>query len=296
MSATVAPTVGPIPEASGPPALPEKAEWCGHGWRVIAQNNSPMASQSELADIGSQTGLQSTPEAVFKDHTLLFAHESGVHIRVDAAEVLRGCLLHEERPDLAPSSMAPPKVEVKQAAAWKKEAEARKPTDEAAGYVVQDIDWTYDWTWTTRWWGCPEIDGKPLTAEVDDDGELPMDLLTAKDDILWYQEFRLYWDDLGDSGDVEYVVRARVMPRFFFVLARMSLRVDDVIIRQVDTRWLHIFDSNEIVREWSWRELPTDSARKRINSASVAHDVLGPNLLEPRDTARRTFHRFRISS
>ncbi len=28
-------------------------------------------------------------------------------------------------------------VQVKQAATWKKEAEARKPTDEAAGYVVQ---------------------------------------------------------------------------------------------------------------------------------------------------------------
>ena len=86
----------------------------------------------------------------------------------------------------------------------------------------------------------------------------------------------------------------QVMPGFFFVLARMSLRVDDVIIRQapsylllqllpysdnlksvwlvvddnfihfhfmvisesssrrfsqVDTRWLHVFGTNELVRE-----------------------------------------------
>jgi len=155
--------------------------------------------------------------------------------------------------------------------------------------AMQEVESGYDWTFSTRWWGCPTFYGVALKGVEDPDGELPMHLLSAKDEILWYQGLQHYEDDLGDEGGVTYTVRARIMPSFFFVLGRLDLRVCNVIIRQVDTRWLHVFGSKELLREWSWRELTPSELRPRLQQP---WQDLGPALLRPTDTKCRYFHRF----
>ena len=146
------------------------------------------------------------------------------------------------------------------------------------------IPYAYEWTYSTRWWGCPTLHGVALEGVEDPKGELPVEVLEAQGTVLWHHELEQYADDLEDKGGVAYSIRARVMPGHFLVLARMSLQIRGVISRQVDTRWCHVFGSSELLREWSWRErTPAELDRRRQYPAQKS----GPELLRPADTQRR---------
>jgi len=225
-----------------------------------------------------------TPDAVFLSSKLGFLHKSGLSLHFNPEDVIRGCMFDASDPELAPLEAMPPRVKVQHAERWNAWRKLKFNVN-----TVGEVDWRNDWTFSTRWWGCPTFHGVALKGVEDPDGELPMHLLSAKDEILWYQGLEQYSDDLGDEGDVTYTIRARIMPSFFFVLARLDLRVCNVIIRQVDTRWLHVFGSKELLREWSWRELTPDELRPRLQQP---WQDLGPALLRPTDTKSRYFHRF----
>lgn len=221
-----------------------------------------------------------TPDAVFLERKLSFVHEaSGLALHFDPEDAVRGCVFDAAGDDLAPKDMMPPHVQSQYAERWR-----------SINLIKKEIDWAYDWTYSTRWWGCPVLDGVELEGVEDPDGALPMALLVARDEILWYEELEQYYDDLHDEGTVAFTVRARVMPGFFFVLARLELRVLNVVARQIDTRWLHVYGSGELVREWSWRERPMSELRRRARPG----EAVGPELLVPMDTQRRAFHRFRM--
>lgn len=68
-------------------------------------------------------------------------------------------------------------------------------------------------------------------------------MLRVQDDILFYDDVTLYQDDLEDCGEVTLSVKTRVMPRCWFVLQRMYLRIDKGTIRVRDTRMFHDFSS-----------------------------------------------------
>lgn len=72
--------------------------------------------------------------------------------------------------------------------------------------------------------------------------------------ILFASQVILFEDELDDNGIASYKVRIRVMPNFFFILARFFLRVDGVLVRINDTRYFHRFGTNLIVRESVMRE------------------------------------------
>lgn len=58
------------------------------------------------------------------------------------------------------------------------------------------------------------------------------------------------------------VAMQRVMPRYFFCLLRLWIRVDDVLFRIVDTRFYHEYGTNEIIREWSSKEAPWEKVEQ----------------------------------
>jgi type 2A phosphatase activator TIP41 len=58
------------------------------------------------------------------------------------------------------------------------------------------------------------------------------------------------------------------MPHSLFVLARLFLRVDNVLFRMFDVRMYHAFGSGEIIREVSGMEAEYDDVR------AVRHSVL----------------------
>ncbi|CAD8049878.1 unnamed protein product [Paramecium sonneborni] len=84
--------------------------------------------------------------------------------------------------------------------------------------------------------------------------EIPLNNLTQENPIKWASYITLYEDELGDNGLVTCEFRFRVMGDCFFGLIRNYLRVDDVLIRILDTRIYHQFGWDYILRDFTHRE------------------------------------------
>ncbi|KAG6330918.1 hypothetical protein ID866_8168, partial [Astraeus odoratus] len=132
----------------------------------------------------------------------------------------------------------------------------------------------------------PDIDIEPSgdlssgswrDAEPENDTHgIPLAELTRPDPILFYAEIPLYEDELHDNGSSNLLVRIRVMPTCFFILARFTLRVDNVLFRIHDTRIYHSFSSGPplVVRQVSGWEATYDRVkRERTQQLPRRHDL-----------------------
>ncbi|KAF4674104.1 hypothetical protein FOL46_005808 [Perkinsus olseni] len=136
-----------------------------------------------------------------------------------------------------------------------------------------------DWTYTTAYAGT--FNGPWAVEEIDDPaGCLPLGQLTDRSlPILWFSQVCLWEDELADNGSSKYIIRLRVMPGFWYVLASFLLRVDGVLVRLVETRLFHRFGTKEVIRNWTWRERRLDgpgAAPSRVKvEAAVAQGLVG---------------------
>lgn len=99
--------------------------------------------------------------------------------------------------------------------------------------------------------------GDPLLSTVRSapTSGIEYDLLRVNDvPILFYDEIILYQDDLEDCGEVVFEAKLRVMPHCWFLLSRMFLRVDGVLLRIRDNRFFHRFGTDEVHLEVAWKE------------------------------------------
>jgi hypothetical protein len=85
--------------------------------------------------------------------------------------------------------------------------------------------------------------------------------------ILMFDENQLYEDDLHDNGVVSFTIKTRVMPTCIYVLARLWLRVDGVVLRVKETRLMvellllsttTATTRNNVYRSVVWRECAWD--------------------------------------
>ena len=146
----------------------------------------------------------------------------------------------------------------------------------AAIAAIENTTFHYDWTYSTPFVGSIATTGRTSSKSSNDgrsqeissnDGPrsdgwcslersgMDMSLLTDQSvPILYYDQVDLYEDDLHDNGFIEYGVKVRVMPQCIYVLARLFLRVDNVLVRVRDARWLVDFQKQCIFRDVTWRE------------------------------------------
>jgi len=174
-----------------------------------------------------------------------------------------------------------PSVQVKVAAAWKSLVERM-----GMKQIETIYDWTYTTTYNGEFKYIPPESTKILSERVDGKIEkvetkvpqlhpaahklmlahpkpqpqthakfepttqkIDYELLMRRDPILYSQEIVLYEDELHDNGVSKLYVKLRVMPYCFFVLMRLWVRVDYVVIRMKDYRFFHRFDSHHVLRE-----------------------------------------------
>lgn len=171
---------------------------------------------------------------------------------------------------------------------------------------VKELEVTSDWTCSSPYWGAvyraDASGGRELLegAEEETDRELPMDLLRRRDEIHWYNEVLFWEDELDDNGICRMIARVRVMPSFWFVLLLCELRVDGVMIREVGTRFFCEFGSDQVLREWTWKEASYDSLRDRgvdlKDNPHISQSSIGVALLSPQDTQRRLRHLLPLSA
>ncbi|KAH0480454.1 MAG: uncharacterized protein KVP18_001036 [Porospora cf. gigantea A] len=154
---------------------------------------------------------------------------------------------------------------------WKQQAEK---TGAKQGIEFHKIQPKLDWTATSLF--LPNV---AHTTQTEAESALPLPLLADTSlPILFYKMIPLYFDDLGDSGIVDLHCRVRVMPTFWFLLVRLVVRVDEVLIRCIDHRFFHEFGKKYISSETSlfeaaWSKLRSPLTHDALN-ASHGADLL----------------------
>lgn len=83
---------------------------------------------------------------------------------------------------------------------------------------------------------------------------IPFQKLGPENTVLKYWETHLYDDELNDNGLSQGTFRLRVMKDCWFGLLRSYLRIDNVLVRIVDTRIFYEFGKNYIIRNFSVKE------------------------------------------
>nr|CAG4640941.1 EOG090X07SL [Eulimnadia texana] len=204
--------------------------------KCIANPNCDLTTDGEaekccsVCRYSSQLTLPHLPDMVFSENYLKIIHPKGFGIEFNALDALKRVNDREDSVKVAVSE------------AWQ---EAR------ADLLTQhEVSHPFDWTFTTDYRGTVFGDG--LTVN-ETDLRIDLEKLKKKENILFYDELHLYEDELADHGCTSCSVK-RVMPSGFFILHRLYLRVDDVIIRINDTRLHFEVGKNYILREYSSRE------------------------------------------
>uniref|UniRef100_A0A0G4HFW3 TIP41-like protein n=1 Tax=Chromera velia CCMP2878 TaxID=1169474 RepID=A0A0G4HFW3_9ALVE len=277
-----------------PVSAVDRDEFIYLGWKykTIKANMLPSVHMGEWAKpLGSGVGL---PDAIFGENALVIDHPAtGFRLSITPLDALRGTILSSDGPCFPPQKEYKRWIpQVAHARSW--QAAARATADKWA--AVHDASPVSDWTYSSSYWGSAgvsfsssssslgetqvEVEREEKTEEQTEDGqkkkvkvpilvseetseEIPMELLTRRDPIVWSKQLPLFEDDLSDCGVSKSDVKIRVMPKFWFVLIRQEVRVDRVMVRQIDTRIFHLKGSRHVIREFLWREATFDELRNR---------------------------------
>ncbi|EIN10995.1 type 2A phosphatase activator TIP41 [Punctularia strigosozonata HHB-11173 SS5] len=251
-----------------------------NGWSITACTN-PIASAVDADALQAQLGIP-LPEMTFAHNVLTLEHRaSGWKYAFRTADALAGVRSGD-------AQEGDGVVKVGYADATGSSSAIPLPQTSATKQ--------YDWTYTTVYSGHleaispDEVDEKPVIAPdgfipwhpadpSDPLQAIPIAELSRRDPILFYAEIPVFEDELHDNGASHLLVRIRVMPSCFFVLARFTLRVDNVLFRMHDTRIYHSFSSSpsRIVRETSGWEAPYDRVKRQLSRRDDLTPLTDPN-------------------
>jgi hypothetical protein len=117
--------------------------------------------------------------------------------------------------------------------------------------------------------------------------------------ILLYDDIHLFEDDLHDNGESSLNIKIRVMPKCWYVLQRLFVRVDYVCVKCREVRYFSLLDGdlpaaaggnckvNAIYRDVTWREaswtelnkmnLPIDPSAWMEHNVSARSSRIGGN-------------------
>ena len=129
---------------------------------------------------------------------------------------------------------------------------------------IENVKFLGDWSFSSAYMGRPanftdspfknQVSTGSFTIEKADKEQLPLSRLGPDNQILDFVQVELYEDELDDSGHVHGNFRFRLMKDCFLGLLRCYLRVDNVRVRILETRFSHVFGENYMLREFTVKE------------------------------------------
>lgn len=117
---------------------------------------------------------------------------------------------------------------------------------------VKDVVNPFDWSYSSSYDGTLEPGSKRSFAPTE--APIPLELLKRRDPILFFDDVVLYESELDDNGISLFSVKVRVHEKRMLLLARLFVRVDNVIVRLRDTRVYVDFETDVVTREYTARE------------------------------------------
>ena len=124
-----------------------------------------------------------------------------------------------------------------------------KPASSKDGDAVFHYDWTYSTPFSGKVYGSAgSVGWKKLRKSG-----MPMEMLKDQSvPILLFDDILLLQDDLHDNGDVQLSAKVRVMPSCAYVLSKLFLRIDGVLLRLRECRLLVDFAAEKLYRDVTW--------------------------------------------
>ena len=111
---------------------------------------------------------------------------------------------------------------------------------------------------------------------------------TKVENVLNYNKIHFFEDELGDIGFSEGKIGFGVMNDFFLGLMRCYLRVDNMLVRNIDTKIYHKFGDNYIIRNFLVKEKTYDELTNngfnftnQWNLSPNQSEIVAPYLGEP---------------
>mgnify|MGYP002630073204 CR=1 FL=1 len=214
-------------------------EWKTNGWRITV-STGPIATEEEKDRLHRELEKSSAPppEQTYLANALRIEHEpSGWVLSFCAKDALKQSLADGNEP-----------VKVAMASKWQADR-----ADALKGVRKIDYDWTYTTSYAGQWSNARNPDA--VMAMRDSDKQLNVELLTDRTiPLVAYHEAPLFVSELDDAGASELSVKVRVTERYWFVLMRFYLRVDDTLVRLRDVRWLNEEGGSGVLSETRWHE------------------------------------------
>ncbi|PKS12683.1 hypothetical protein jhhlp_000891 [Lomentospora prolificans] len=239
----------------------------------IATRKLPISKAGPIDVMEKSLGIP-VPEMIFGDNVVGLHHKpSGWALSFNAYDALD-----------AVGKTAENMLQVAYAKDW---ASSRENSSGDINKVVNP----YDWSYSSDYSGTLEKGSKPF-AETEK--TIPLELLKRRDPILFFDEVVLYESELDDNGISIYSVKVRVHDKRMLLLARLFVRVDNVIIRVRDTRVYVDFETDEVVKEYSAREDSFANVKRALlMSGRLPDDITislrDPNVLAPLIPIKETY-------
>ncbi|KAI3380762.1 hypothetical protein SNEBB_003258 [Seison nebaliae] len=228
-------------------------------WR-IRSSKGVMANEDEIEEIKKSVQVDTLPEMLFNKNSLHLTYEKDEYNRfvlsfnvIDALKSLKGKLVKTN-------------VAVHGSDKWR--------NSRAQYFLQQNIDENEnddDWTFASDYTGSLEEDENFSFEETDE--RIDYENLRIREKIHYEESLILYEDELGDQGISECDVRIRCMPTGFLILLRVFLRVDNVYIRSLETRYRYRTNNNILMKEVTERENFVDELNESDADTNMTKNV-----------------------
>jgi len=212
--------------------------------KLPISKSAPIEAMSKALDIP-------VPEMIFGDNVVSVEHApSGFKIQFNAYDALD-----------AVGKDGTNMLQVSYAKDWARTREDCGTAD------VKEVVRPFDWSYSSTYAGSVEGGGEKRLGPTG--RQIPLELLKRRDPILFFDEVVLYESELDDNGISVFSVKVRVHEERMLLLARLFVRVDNVIVRVRDTRVYVEFGTGEVVREYMAKEDSFANAKKVSPGLSI---------------------------
>ncbi|KAI1762503.1 TIP41-domain-containing protein [Hypoxylon sp. FL1150] len=257
---------------------------------VVTSRKLPISKAGPIDAMERSLGIP-VPEMIFGDNLVGVRHvPSGWAIEFNAYDAL-------DAVDKTDRNM----LQVAYARSW---SASREQTSAGIKDVVKPYDWSYSTTYrgtvvsapslppppppppsdsnsvpTTSSTNTPteadgKVEGKKLPEFRPTDKPIPIELLKRRDPILFFDDVMLYESELDDNGISVLSVKVRVHERRMLLLARLFMRLDNVVVRVRDTRVYVDFATDEVTREYTARELGFEDVKRKLLMTGLMPDAV----------------------
>ena len=167
-------------------------------------------------------------------------------------------------------------------------------SDDSAPHPAHSSEFYYDWTFSSPYAGTilskqnvsdnkshsiKRIINNRQQWQPLPQSQIPFHLLQdTSQPILLYDDIHLFEDDLHDNGESSLNIKIRIMPKCWYVLQRLFVRVDYVCVKCREVRYFCLLDNdsssaaaaaegsckvNVVYRDVTWREASWTELNKR---------------------------------